>query len=200
MAASERIRLPPPRLSGLFSLEEILLARRSRRTFGREPLTAEEIAQLLWAAQGVTHPNGYRTAPSAGALFPLELYAAVGDAVGLPVGLYRYEPAPHALARRKAEDLRPAFCRAALDQRPVARAPVVFLLAAVFGRTSARYGERGVRYAILEAGHAAQNLCLQAAALDLQSVLIGAFRDREIRELAGLPEGEEPLYLVPVGK
>ncbi len=199
-AAADRIRLPPPRYSGLFSLEEILLARRSQRTFGREPLTVDEISQLLWAAQGVTHPNAYRTAPSAGALYPLETYAAVGHAVGLAAGFYRYDPAAHALERRSGEDLRPAFRRAALDQRAVERAPAVFLFTAVFGRTTGRYGERGVRYAILEAGHAAQNLCLQAAALDLRSVLIGAFRDGEIREAAGLSPGEEPLYLAPVGK
>ena len=194
------VRLPPPRFEGPLSVEEALLVRRSVRTFSRDPLTVDDLTQLLWAAQGITHPQGYRTAPSAGALYPLELYVAVGRMVGLPAGFYRYRGREHALEVIGDRDLRPELGAAALHQRPVERAPVVFLITAVYGRMTAKYGERGVRYVDMEAGHAAQNLCLQAAALDLKSVVIGAFQDLPLKRIAVLPASEEPLYLVPVGK
>ncbi len=194
------IRLPPPRFSGPVSLEQALLARRSTRAIARDPLTVDELTQLLWAAQGVTHARGYRTAPSAGALFPLELHVAAGCVTGLRAGLYRYRPIEHALVATVPQDLRAELCRAALSQRPVERAPMVFLLTAVYGRSTTKYGERGVRYADMEAGHAAQNLCLQAAALDLKAVVVGAFGGAEVRRIALLPPEEEPLYLVPVGR
>jgi SagB-type dehydrogenase family enzyme len=160
----------------------------------------DELTQLLWAAQGVTHSQGYRTAPSAGALYPLELYIVVGHMVGLPVALYRYRCREHALETHSPGDLRAELSAAALNQRPVARAPVTFLFSAVYGRMTAKYGSRGVRYVDMEAGHAAQNLCLQAVALDLNSLVIGAFQDGEVKRIARLPADEEPLYLVPVGK
>ena len=194
------IRLPQPRFSGPASLEQALLARRSIRHIARDPLTVDELTQLLWAAQGVTRAQGFRTAPSAGALFPLELHVAAGCVTGLRTGLYRYRPLEHALAASVPQDLRAELCRAALSQRPVERAPVVFLLTAVYGRSTAKYGERGVRYADLEAGHAAQNLILQAAALELKAVVVGAFSDDDVRRIAALPPDEEPLYLVPVGR
>lgn len=194
------VRLPPPRFDGPLALEEALLARRSVRTFSRDPLTVDELTQLLWAAQGITHVQGYRTAPSAGALYPLEVYVAVGRMVGLSTGLYRYRGREHALDVIDDRDLRPELSAAALQQRPVERAPVVFLFAAAYGRMTAKYGERGVRYVDMEAGHAAQNLCLQAVALDLKSVVIGAFQDLPVKRIAKLPAPEEPLYLVPVGK
>jgi SagB-type dehydrogenase family enzyme len=194
------IRLPQPRFSGPTSLEDALLARRSIRHIARDPLTVDELTQLLWAAQGVTHAQGFRTAPSAGALFPLELHVAAGCVTGLRAGLYRYRPLEHALVASAQQDLRAELCRAALSQRPVERAPVVFLLTAVYGRATQKYGERGVRYADMEAGHAAQNLILQAAALELRAVVVGAFEDDAVRRVALLPPGEEPLYLVPVGR
>jgi SagB-type dehydrogenase family enzyme len=196
---SDPIRLPPPRFSGPVSLEQALLARRSIRHIARDPLTVDELTQLLWASQGVTRAQGFRTAPSAGALFPLELHVAAGCVTGLRTGLYRYRPLEHALVASVPQDLRADLCRAALSQRPVERAPVVFLLTAVYGRSTAKYGERGVRYADLEAGHAAQNLILQAAALELKAVVVGAFSD-DVRRIALLPPEEEPLYLVPVGR
>jgi len=195
----EVIRLPPPRFAGPMSVEEALLARRSTRSIARDPLTVDDLTQLLWAAQGVTRAQGYRTAPSAGALFPLELHVAAGSVVGLRPGLYRYRPLEHGLWLSIPGDARAELCRAALDQRPVERAPAVFLFTAVYGRCTAKYGARGVRYTDMEAGHAAQNLCLQAAALDLKAVGIGAFSDEAARKAAALPPEEEPLYLVPVG-
>jgi len=200
MATPQFVKLPQPSLSGSVALEQALLLRRSIRTYSRDPLTVDDLTQLLWAAQGVTHSQGYRTAPSAGALYPLELYAVVGHVVGLPTGFYRYRCLEHALELRSARDLRPELCVAALNQRPVERAPVTFLVAAVYGRMTARYGSRGVRYVDMEAGHAAQNLCLQAVALDLKSVLIGAFHGDEIKKIVDLPDDEEPLVLAPVGK
>ncbi|MBS1213194.1 MAG: nitroreductase, partial [Proteobacteria bacterium] len=119
MPPSEIIRLPQPRFSGPASLEQTLLARRSVRTYARDPLTVDDLTQLLWAAQGVTHSQGYRTAPSAGALYPLELYTVVGHMVGLPAGLYRYGGREHALERRLPRDLRSELCAAAINQRPV---------------------------------------------------------------------------------
>jgi SagB-type dehydrogenase family enzyme len=200
MPAPEFVKLPQPGLSGPVALEQTLLLRRSMRTYSRDALTVDELTQLLWAAQGVTHPQGYRTAPSAGALYPLELYAVVGHVVGLPTGFYRYRCLEHALELKSARDLRPEIYRAALSQRPVERAPVTFLLTAVYGRTTAKYGSRGVRYVDMEVGHAAQNLSLQAVALDLKSVVIGAFHDNEVKQAAALPADEEPLYLLPVGR
>ena len=200
MSAQPFMKLPPPCLNGAVPLEQTLLTRRSIRTYSREPLIVEELAQLLWAAQGITHPQRYRTAPSAGALYPLELYAVVGHVVGLPAGLYRYRCIEHALELKSNRDLRPELCRAALNQRTVERAPVTFLMTAVYDRMTGKYGSRGVRYVDMEAGHAAQNLSLQVVALDLKAVVIGAFHDHEIKQAAGLPADEEPLYLIPVGR
>ncbi len=200
MPPAEIVRLPPPRFEGPVSVEQTLLARRSMRTFSRDPLTVDDLTQLLWAAQGITHAQGYRTAPSAGALYPLELYVVVGRVIGLPAGLYRYHGREHALASKSDRDLRAELSAAALHQRPVERAALTFLLSAVYDRMTAKYGRRGVRYADMEAGHAAQNLCLQAVALDLKSVVIGAFQDAAVKGIAMLPADEEPLYLVPVGR
>ena len=200
MPPPEIVRLPQPRFEGPVSVEQTLLARRSIRTFSRDPLTVDELTQLLWAAQGMTHSQGHRTAPSAGALYPLELYVVAGRVVGLPTGLYRYRGREHALDAQSPRDLRELLAAAALNQRPVERAPVTFLFAAVYERMTAKYGHRGVRYVDMEAGHAAQNLCLQAVALDLKSVVIGAFQDAAVKQAATLPAHEDPLYLVPVGK
>lgn len=199
MPQPEVIRLPQPRFAGPVSVEQALLQRRSIRNIARDPLTVDDLTQLLWAAQGVTRAQGYRTAPSAGALFPLELHVAAGCVTGLRTGLYRYRPLDHALCVSSTVDLRPGLSRAALSQRPVERAPVVFLFTAVYHRCTATYGSRGVRYTDMEAGHAAQNLCLQATALDLKAVVVGAFSDEEVKRLAALPAEEDPLYLVPVG-
>lgn len=200
MPPADIVRLPPPRFEGPVSIEQTLLQRRSIRTFSRDPLTVDDLTQLLWAAQGITHAQGYRTAPSAGALYPLELYVVVGQVVGLPAGLYRYRGREHALGAQSPRDLRAEMAAAAYGQRPVERAPASFLFTAVFERMTVKYGRRGVRYVDMEAGHAAQNLCLQAVALDLKSVVIGAFQDAAVKQIAMLPSEEEPLYLVPVGR
>lgn len=190
----EAILLPAPRLEGTLSLEETLAKRRSVREFTDAPLTAEELGQLLWAAQGITHPAGYRTAPSAGALYPLEAYVLT------PEGFYQYEPQGHRLSLLQKGDLRSALCEAALGQETVAEAPAVFVLAAVYERTEKKYGvERSPRYVHLEAGHATQNLLLEAVALGLGAVPIGAFSDDQVKEVLSLPEDHQPVYLIPVG-
>jgi SagB-type dehydrogenase family enzyme len=187
------VSLPSPRQQGELSLEELLGRRRSVRAYEDEPLALAVIGQLFWAAQGVTHQRGLRTAPSAGALYPLEVYAATDG------GLYHYRPAGHRVERSDADGWRAALCEAALSQEAVCRAPAVFVITAVFERTAAKYGERAERYVWLEAGHAAQNLLLQAVALDLGAVPIGAFYDGQVQSALGLPAEHKPLYLIPVG-
>ncbi len=189
----EGLDLPPPRTTGDVSLEEALARRRSVREYTAQPLTHDEIAQLFWAAQGVTRDWGGRTAPSAGALYPLEVYVAT------PEGLYHYLPQDHRAELLSDEDLRRALARAGLDQRAIEDAPAVFIIAAVYERTAGKYGERAGRYVELEAGHAGQNILLQAAALGLGGVPIGAFHDDRVQDVLALPADQAPLYLIPVG-
>lgn len=189
----EIIDLPNPAMKGETSLEEVLDTRRSIREYADRPLSHAEIGQLLWAAQGITSEHGFRTAPSAGALYPLETYVAIES------GVYRYDPANHRLIKTFTGEWRKPLGDAALRQGAVYDAPAVFLFAAVYQRTAARYGDRAERYVWIEVGHAAQNLLLQAAAMDLGAVPIGAFYDDQVKSLLQLPEDEEPLYLIPVG-
>jgi SagB-type dehydrogenase family enzyme len=199
--ASIRLKdLPAATLGGGHSLERVLAARRSVREFGRTKLTRRELAQLLWAAQGITDPAGLRTAPSAGGLYPLELYVVAGDVSDLEPGVYHYQPVAHALALGAPGDHRADLGAAALGQECVARAPAIIAVTAVYARTTGKYGERGRRYVHMEVGHAAQNLCLQATALGLGAVVIGAFDDREVKRAAALPPRQEPLALLPVGR
>lgn len=192
------VPLPKPRKESNVSLEFCLQRRRSIREYRVRPLTVQQISQLLWAAQGITHPRGYRTAPSAGALYPMELFVNAWEVEGLQAGLYWYSPARHELERRSEAVPRKDLALAALDQEAIRLAPAVFVIAAVYRRTTRKYGERGIRYVYMEAGHVAQNLCLQATALNLGTVPIGAFYDNQVKRLLGLKE-EDPLYLLPVG-
>lgn len=190
----QALALPQPRLQGTLSLEEALAKRRSVRSFGKQSLTMAELGQLLWAAQGLTAASGLRTAPSAGALYPLEVYAITPD------GVYRYQPQGHQIILNLKGDARPALAAAALGQSSVADAPAVIAIAAVYARTSQKYGQtRTPRYVALEAGHVAQNVLLQAVALGLAAVPIGAFDDQRVQGVLNLPADQEPLYLIPVG-
>lgn len=189
----EIIQLAPPDTKGDVSLEEALALRRSVREFTGEPLTSEELSQLLWAAQGITAEWGGRTAPSAGALYPLEVYLVTAD------GLFHYLPDGHRLERLSGTDLRAPLADAALGQAAVSDAPAVFVIAGVYARSAAKYGDRAERYVHLEAGHACQNLLLQAVALGLAGVPMGAFSDGRVQQILGLPRNHVPLYLVPVG-
>jgi len=193
------IRLPAPRLDGGASLVAVLTARRSIREYADQALTLDDVSQLLWAAQGVTSPGGARTAPSAGALFPLEIYLVAGAVQQLAAGIYRYRPMRHALERTAEGDRRGALARAALRQDWIGRAPAVVVLAAVYSRTTGKYGGRGRKYVHMDVGHAAQNVYLQAAAIDLGTTFVGAFHDNQVKQTLELPAAEHPLGLMPVG-
>jgi len=196
----ENIRLPAPKHDGTISLEQALLKRRSVREYRDEPLTLSEVAQLLWAAQGITHRSrGFRTAPSAGALYPLEVYVVLGNVKGVEPGAYKYRPQQHVLQRVRKGDVRAELSAAALEQTWIGQAPIVIVFSAVYQRTTKKYGDRGIRYVHMEVGHAAQNVCLQAVSLNLGAGVVGAFRDRQVNKILNAPENEQPLYLVPVG-
>ncbi len=198
-AAAASIALPAPALTGRLSVEAALQARRSVRSYTDRPLALAELGQLLWSAQGISGAGGLRTAPSAGALYPLEVYVAVGVVTGLAAGVYRYRPHNHRLEPFSAGDPRAALSAAALGQRWVARAPASVVLAAVPERTTRRYGRRGVMYVHMEVGHAAQNLLLQAVALGLGSVAVGAFDDPRVVEVLALRGDERPMMILPAG-
>ncbi|RLC70773.1 MAG: nitroreductase [Chloroflexi bacterium] len=197
---SVEVRLPSPELKGKVSVEEALLKRRSVRDYRDEPLTLEEVSQLLWAAQGITDPRGFRAAPSAGATYPLETYLVVGRVEGLAPGLYHYDPAKHRLVKLNDQDLRVELAAAALGQEWVKEAAVDIVFAAVYERTTQRYGNRGIRYVHMEVGHVGQNVYLEAVALGLGTVVIGAFYDDQVKKVLDLPEDEHPLYIMPVGR
>lgn len=194
------IVLPEPRLKGAVSLEEALQKRRSVREYSNEPLDITEITQLLWAAQGVTSEWGGRTAPSAGATYPLEIYVVAGNVNGLKLGVYHYIPSVHRLSGIREGDIRRELSEAALNQSWVASAPVSIVIAAVYERTTQRYGDRGIIYVHMEVGHAAQNVCLQAVALGLGAVPVGAFEDEKVKGIIRMTGKEAPLYIIPVGK
>lgn len=199
-----QISLPTPRLSGDLSVEAAIANRRSRREYGDAPLSLREVGQLAWAAQGVTDVRtSHRAAPSAGALYPLELYAVVGEGGvrELVPGVYRYEPAGHELATVVARSVQADLADAALGQDSVATSAMNLVITAVDRRTTGKYGRRGERrYVPMEAGHAAENVYLQAESLGLGTVTIGAFYDGRVRELLSLAAAERPLYVLPVGR
>lgn len=196
----ETVRLPPPRLDGPASVEKTLHARRSVRAYANEPLSLAQISQLLWAAQGITDSRGLRTAPSAGARYPLEIYVVSGNVEGLSAGIYQYFPREHVLKRISSGDKRSELSNAAMRQDWVRKAPVSFVFAAVYDRVVSRYGDRGVRYTDIEAGHASQNLALEAVSLGLGSVVVGAFDDGDVKKIVGFADEEEPVLMMPVGK
>lgn len=194
------LNLPPPDLGGQISVAEALQQRRSLRRYKPEGLELAQVAQLLWAAQGITNSMGHRTAPSAGGLYPLELYLATGAVAGLEAGLYHYRPAEHSILRVAAGDLRQALAKACLSQDWIAEAPCILVIAAIFSRTNVRYGERTLRYVYMEVGAASENIALQAEALGLGTVMVGAFYELKVQNLLELPEEVVPLCLMPVGK
>lgn len=198
----EKISLPQPKFNDGMSLEEAIRWRRSRRDFADASLSMEQLAQLLWASQGVTGKRTTRrAAPSAGATFPIDIFVAVGSGtVGrLGAGVYRYLPGEHVLEKATDGDVRAQIAAAALGQDFLESAPVVILMAAEYARTAGRYGERAGRYVAMEAGHIGQNVYLQAEALGLGTVAVGAFHDKQMGVAFRLPKELEPLYLMPVG-
>lgn len=197
---SGRLSLPAPRYSSGVSVEETLLKRRSVREYRREALSIEQVSQLLWAAQGITEPRwGFRTAPSAGATYPLEVYLVVkkGGVKGLEPGVYHYFPRSHELELIRRGDYSRELMAACLDQEWVGAAAVNIVLTAVFERTTRHYGERGVRYVYMEVGHVGENIYLQCVSLGLGCVVVGAFYDEDVKEILGVDEA--PMYVIPVG-
>lgn len=199
--SGERVKLPAPRTDGDTSVEQAIQRRRSVRAYRDAPLSLAEISQLLWSAQGITEPrDSRRTAPSAGATYPLEVYVVSGNVAGLPKGVYKYRPVDHEIARVRDGDVRKELAAAALGQSWVEQGAAALVFSAVYERTTRRYGERGIRYVHMEVGHAGQNVHLQAVSLGLGTVVVGAFDDDRVRRIVGMPDGEHPLYIMPVGK
>jgi SagB-type dehydrogenase family enzyme len=197
---SKSVALPAPDKRGVVPFERALAGRRSVRSYARSSLDLSEIAQLLWAAQGITSSEGDRTAPSAGALYPLELYVVVGRIDDLPPGVYKYRPTRHDLLRMSDEDLRAAVAAAALDQSCVRNGAALIVIAAVYDRVTSKYGGRGAMYTHNEVGLAGQNIYLQAETLGLGTVMVGAFDEEKISGLLEMPASETVLALMPVGR
>lgn len=196
---STAIPLPAPFESDNVTITSVLRNRRSSRAFLAESLPLTRLSQLLWAAQGIAGDEGRRTAPSAGALYPLSLYVACGDVEGLPSGVYRYRPGRHTVESNARGDRRSALAEAALGQSWIADGAVVLCIAAEVAVTTARYGERGARYVLIEAGAVAQNIALQACAIGMGTVVVAAFDDSLVKQALALPRSQLPLVLMPVG-
>ncbi|MEN4007519.1 MAG: SagB/ThcOx family dehydrogenase [Methanobacteriaceae archaeon] len=195
------IELPEPIHESNTSIEEALLRRRSIREYKDVPLTLAEVSQLLWAAQGITAPAwGGRTAPSAGATYPLETYVVIGNVEGIAEGVYRYIPHEHELVKVRGGDIRDELAVAALGQAWVREGAISIVFSAVYERTTERYGDRGIRYVHMEVGHAGQNVHLQAVSLNLGTVVVGAFHDEDVKRILNMPDNERPLYIMPVGR
>jgi SagB-type dehydrogenase family enzyme len=186
--------LPPADTNGGIGLHKALFLRRSIRQFKSRDLSVEEMGQLLWAGQGISSPRGYRTAPSAGALYPIEIHLVTSK------GVFKYNPMEHRLSLLSKDDKRRDLSTAALHQEFVAQAPVTFVVAGIPSRTSAKYGDRAERYVVFEAGAVAQNILLEAVNLQLGAVVVGAFRDSDIRRVASLPKNSIPVVIVSVGE
>lgn len=185
---------PTPNRTGDIPLEEAIQSRRSVRSYQSTPIEFSLLGQILWAAQGLRDPRGYRNAPSAGALYPLELYVVSQE------GIFHYQINQHALKRDREGDFRSSLMQAALDQEFILQAPLTIVITAVPSRTISKYGEvRSPRYVDFEVGHVAQNVMLQASVMGLGSVPVGAFRDEEVARILELDQDSIPLYLIPIG-
>ena len=196
------LTLSQPASDGEISVERAIKERRTIRAFRPDPLSMAQLSQLLWAAQGITDERReFRTAPSGGALYPLDVYAVVGEGgvAGLGSGIYRYHPASHRLKLISTGDRRREVGGAALAQMWIAKAPVIFVITAEYERITRKYGKRGIRYAHIEVGHVGQNIFLQAEALGLGAGIVGAFSDASVAEAIGAPKEHEPLIIIPVG-
>jgi len=196
----EKIKLPEPLYEGGISVEEALKARRSVRDYNKDLLTLSDVSQLLWAAQGITNDRGYRTAPSAGALYPLEIYILVANVQDLSPGIYKYNPSEHELICNVEGDKRNDLAEAAFGQDCVRNASIVIVFAGVYERVTQKYGEMGIKATHMEAGHASQNVYLQALSLKLGTVAVGGFDVDKTEKAINMEEEEEALYMMPVGK
>ncbi|MDY6934432.1 MAG: SagB/ThcOx family dehydrogenase [Spirochaetota bacterium] len=197
---SKVIKLPKPSYSSKTSIEKALLLRRSIRDYKDEPLRLSEVSQLLWSAQGITDKRGLRTAPSAGATYPLGIYIVVGNVLNLKDGIYYYNPNKHELRLTIAGDMRDRLSKAALGQDCIKRGAVNIVISAVNERTTAKYRMRGTRYIYIEVGHVAQNIYLQSVSLNLGTVIIGAFDDNEVKKVLSMGRNENPMCIMPIGR
>lgn len=195
-----KIDLPSPLLDGETSIEEAISSRRSVREYKPDALRLNEVAQLVWAAQGVTSKQGYRTTPSAGAIYPLNIYLVNGSSPDFAKGVYRYLPLEHALEKTMNDDVRAQLSAAAFGQASIKNASVLLIITGSYKKTQKKYGNRAVRYVDMETGHAAQNLYLQCVSLHLGMVTIGGFSDELVSKVLALPKDETPLYIIPIGK
>jgi len=200
------VKLPKPSSTGAMSVEAAMVAKKSVRNFSSMPLTLNQISQLLWSANGNVPYDAVSGAttkviPSAGGLYPLEIFLLSGkDTVtGLPAGVHQYKPATNSLETISSGDSRASLGQAALGQMWMARAPAIIVIAAAFGRTTSKYGNRGIQYVFMEVGNSNQNLYLQAAALGLRAGTVGAFNDDQVAQATKLPKGISPLLIVAVG-
>ena len=200
------ISLPKPKLESNVSVEEALQKRRSTRSFKNEPLSLSEASQILWAAYGVTKKmsglrGGLKTAPSAGATYPLEIYLVAGNVEDLSKGIYRYIPKNHTLKKVSTGDKRSELCAAAHGQSMVRNAPALLVYTALYERTTERYGARGKdRYICMDVGHSAQNVYLQAYTLGIGTCAVGSFDDNAVKSVMTISKYEIPLYIMPLGK
>ena len=204
VSMGEVISLPKPSYKGTVSVEEALKARRTHRSFSDRAVTLEQFSQMLWAAYGVTAKNfglHLKTAPSAGALYPLDIYGVVGEKTveTLASGVYHYRPDDHSINLIKEGDLRVGLAKRSLQQMWIAEAPFILVLTGEYQRSTIKYGRRGVTYTYIETGHVGQNIFLQAEALGLKAGIVGAFNNKQVIKALGLPASHDPLVLMPVG-
>ena len=201
---SHMIQLPSPILKGTISVEEAVNARRTRRNFSDQALTLKEWGQILWAAQGITSDGKIkkRAAPSAGALYPIELYLILskGFSDSIPAGIFHYVPTKHALEQISDKNFAKEVAKASLHQYWMAEASGMILITAEYSRITGKYGKRGIRYAHIEAGHVAQNCLLQAESLNLKVGIVGAFEDQKLMDLLPIPKTHEPILILPMGR
>lgn len=197
----EEIKLPQPKIKGNLTLEECIKKRRTIRTFKPHPLVIEDISQLLWAAYGITDDNYKKSVPSAGALYPLDIYAIIGKngVKDLKEGIYHYNSQNHSIRLIKEGDYKDEIVRASLSQSWMKDAPMMILITIEFERITIKYGKRGERYAYMEAGSSYQNVFLQAISLGLSCGIVGAFNDNEIIKICSLPENYLPVIIMPIG-
>lgn len=193
------IQLPQPLYQGQLSIEEAINRRKSIRDYSNQPLTLIEVSQLLWAAQG-KNQEGSKVAPSAGALYSIEIYVVAKNVEGLVAGIYHYLSEDHALEVHQNTQIDQDLKKAAYDQSYVEEAPVKIIISGIFARTTKKYGERGIQYVYQESGHIAQNIYLQAESLGLGTVVVGGFDQKKVDNLFNFKEGQQTLYIMPVGK
>lgn len=199
-SVKDYIALPKPKVKGFISVEEVLDKRRSIRQFLKTPLNIYELSQILWAAYGTNTKDGKKTTPSAGATYPLEIYIVAKNFEDLKEGLYKYISENHSLKVLKEGDFLNQLAETTYQPEMCKNAAALLVITSVNERTTSVYGQRGMRYIYMEAGHSAQNISLQGVALGIGSVLVGAFDDSKVSNALSLKRGEMPLYIIPIGK